>query len=125
MQPTVVAHRPSEQGAALIDIQTPLHFGVGVVAGAAGIDPGLAALAAVTAHMAIGAVREGPDRAMFKPAREAPGNQAMDILAAMLGVYAGRWLRMKQKAGRLAAPPATATAPLPAAGLGYYYGGRW
>lgn len=123
MAPTVVAHRPSEQGRALVDIQTPFHFGVGVIAGAAGLDPGLAALAAVTAHMAVAAVRVGPEQAMFASHPEALGNQAADILTAMLGVYVGRWIRqrsMQAPAAPLPAPVSTVMPP-PVAGLGRWW----
>ena len=50
---------------AVFDVQTPLHFGVGLSAGALGVDPHVATLAFITARVIGVALNAGLNKALF------------------------------------------------------------
>lgn len=90
----LVARNASEQHAAVIDSQTVLHVGVGVSSGVFGVSVTTAVLASLAAEFAYLASKNGLRRAAFDKVVPASSlaNHAADVIATVVGVYAGRWL---------------------------------
>lgn len=90
----IVAEVVEEQNVALIDSWTPVHVGVGVGAGLLGINSGLFALGLI-AYEVIEYTSEYPDgNWLFASKRpESLGNATTDVVAGLVGYYAGRLLR--------------------------------
>lgn len=117
MSAAVVSLKPSAHGEAIVDRHTPLHFLVGFVAGAAGIDPHTAMIVFVGAKMVDQALQHGTSHAIFgKESGQSLGNEMADILVEIAGLHYGKSVRQRLAEPQLA-PPAVA----PAAGLGAYY----
>lgn len=86
----LVALHKDEVGAALIDWQTPLHFGVGAFAGAVGLNPHLAAIVFVGLRTLNLAAEEGFGHALFSTEHgQSHANEMMDLLSEFVGLYAG------------------------------------
>jgi len=112
----LVAQNRSEYGQAAVDLYTPLHFGLGFVAGVVGVSPVKAALFFTVAKIAIASLEHGMGHALL---RRVPGesniNELCDLLAEIGGVDAGARVRAKWDPNPTipAADPVPAPAPTP------------
>jgi len=92
----VVAQNRSEYGQAAIDLYTPLHFGLGLVAGIVGVSPVKAALFFTVAKIGVAALEHGMGHALL---RRVPGesniNELCDLLAEIGGVDVGAKIRSR------------------------------
>lgn len=92
----LVAQNRSEYGQAAVDLYTPLHFGLGFVAGVVGVSPVKAALFFTVAKIAVASIEHGMGHALL---RRVPGesniNELCDLLAEIGGVDAGARVRNK------------------------------
>ena len=115
----VLARGPSEQGKAMLDSRTPIHFTIGLVAGAAGIKPAAALVAFFSLEMIKNVAHGGAEHALFHPHEEAPVNITADILVEMIGYYLGAFARAaaEAKATPPPAPPAPAAPAPPMMGI--------
>ena len=110
-----ISWAPAQRGEAIIDAHSPLHFGVGLAAGALGLDPHVALMTFVGAKIVGESLSEGPKHALFGRERgQSLGNELADILFEVAGLYYGKMLRTKMAAQQ--EPTAQ-----PAAGLGIDY----
>ena len=92
----LLALHKDEVGAAVIDWQTPLHLGVGVFAGALGINPHLAAVIFVGLRTLNLAVEDGLGHALFSTEHgQSHANEMSDLMAEFLGLYIGGKAREK------------------------------
>lgn len=91
-----VAKNPSEYGQAAVDIYTPLHFGLGFIAGVVGVSPIKAALAFTVLKIGVASLEHGMGHALL---RRVPGesniNELCDLLAEIGGVSSGARVRSK------------------------------
>lgn len=106
-----ISWSPERKGEAVIDLQSPLHFGVGFTAGALGLDPHLALIGFVGAKIVEESLSAGPRHAIFGRERgQSLGNELADILFEIAGLYYGKLLRTRlaERAAQQvpAAPPA-------------------
>jgi len=86
----LVATADDEVGRAVIDWQTPIHFGLGVAAGALGIEPHLAAVGFVGARVVNIAAEEGLHHALFSTKHaQSHANEMSDLLWEFIGLYLG------------------------------------
>jgi hypothetical protein len=86
----LVALHQDEVGAALVDWQTPLHMGVGVFAGAMGINPHVAAILFVGLRTLNLAAEEGLGHALFSTKHgQSHANEMADLMAEFVGLYVG------------------------------------
>lgn len=110
---------------AVVDARTPLHFGVGVAAGAAGIDAGLAMIVVLSYEAAVEAYRlRNAHTALFAPGgAEGRANSIVDISMTLMGVYVGTYLRRQYQTRRAARAVAELERaegqPPPVSGLGF------
>ena len=92
----VIARNRSEYGQAAVDFYTPLHFGLGFVAGIYGVSPVRAALFFTVLKIGVAALEHGMGHALM---RRVPGesniNELCDLLAEIGGVDAGAKIRSK------------------------------
>jgi hypothetical protein len=110
-----VAEKQNEVGLALFDYKTPAHFGIGMAAGALGLNPHIAALILIAAKAGKVALEEGMGHALFGDKEpQSYGNEMMDLLMEMTGILAG----LKARSLITGAPA------LPAHGLGGKIAGR-
>ncbi len=90
----LVAQNRSEYGQAAVDLYTPLHFGLGFVAGIVGVSPVKAALFFTVAKIAVASLEHGMGHALL---RRVPGesniNELCDLLAEIGGVDVGARVR--------------------------------
>ncbi len=113
-----ISWSPERKGEAVIDLQSPLHFGVGFTAGALGIDPHLALIGFVGAKIVEESLAAGPHHALFTRERgQSLGNELADILFEIAGLYYGKLLRTRL-AERAAAAQAATAAPAAVQGIG-------
>lgn len=116
-----ISWAPERRGEAIIDAQSPLHFGVGFAAGALGVDPHIALMTFVGAKIVEESLSAGPKHAVFSRERgQSLGNELADILFEVAGLYYGKMLRTKL-AERQAQAATPIPVPAPAAGLGIDY----
>lgn len=96
-------------GQSAVDVATPVHFALGVLAGLLGISPVKAALVLTVAKVGIAAAEKGLGHALFSRRKgESNLNELCDLLAEIAGVDVGAQIR-----ARRVPQPA-----LPAAGVG-------
>ncbi len=121
----IIAKNRSEYGQAAIDLYTPLHFGLGFVAGLKGISPVKAALFFTVLKIGVAALERGMGHALM---RRVPGesniNELCDLLAEIAGVDAGAKVKNKWDPNPTIPvtdpPPALPAAAPAAAGLGIF-----
>lgn len=90
----LLAKRAQEVGAALIDYNTPFHFGVGFAAGALGVSPHIAAIVFVGAKAVKVAIEYGFGEALFGRAdSQSYGNEIGDLFFEMVGIGVGLKVR--------------------------------
>ncbi len=90
----LVALDKHDVGAAMIDWQTPLHLGVGMLAGAAGINPHIAAIVFVGLRTANLAAEDGFGHALFsRDHGQSHANEMTDLFAEFFGLYIGGKVR--------------------------------
>jgi hypothetical protein len=90
----LIAHNAAEQHAALVDRDTAMHAGIGVMAGLLGISVTAAVLTSLGVEFAYLAAQRGARRAAFDKVEPASSiaNHASDVIATVGGVYVGRWI---------------------------------
>lgn len=103
----LVARNPAEQHAAIVDIDTAMHVGVGTAAGVLGVSVSTAVLASLGIEFAYLAARRGAKRAAFDKVVPASSlaNHAADVLATVGGVYLGRWIVRRSGSTAVATGP--------------------
>lgn len=108
-----IARNESEHGQAALDLYTPLHFGVGFIAGILGVSPVKAALVLTALKVSVASYEHGAGHALFSRARgESNINELCDLLAELAGVDMGAAIR-----ARSAAQAVPAAAPAPVSGF--------
>lgn len=94
--PAFVAKNRSEYGQSPLDLYTPLHFGIGFIAGVVGVSPVKAALVFTVLKIAVASTEKGIGHALL---RRVPGesnvNELCDLLAEISGVASGARVRAK------------------------------
>lgn len=92
--PLVVAKAATHEGRSIIDSNSAIRFVLGFIAGGAGIDGTVVALAALSYEALLDLVAaEGEDLAFKRRPGESYANQASDMLLTMLGVYVGKYMK--------------------------------
>jgi hypothetical protein len=116
MPEALIARTPRQQGVAVLDTESMLHFGVGLGAGIAGVDPKMALLAALMAEAILEVVKAQTTKALFDTGHgQSKINEIFDLLSLAFGAYLGKAIRERVSAPPVAvAPVATETV----AGLG-------
>lgn len=113
-RPKLIAKNRSEYGQAAVDLYTPLHFGLGFIAGVQGVSPIKAALFFTVLKIGIASLEHGMGHALM---RRVPGesnvNELCDLLAEIGGVQTGARVRAKWDPNPTI--PAVDPAPAPAA----------
>lgn len=83
-------------GQSPVDLATPVHFALGLIAGVMGVSPLKATIVATTLKIGIVAAEQGMGHALFS---RAPGdsniNTLVDLLAEIGGVSAGARIRSR------------------------------
>ena len=106
----LIAKNRSEYGQAAVDLYTPLHFGLGFLAGVSGVSPIKAALFFTVLKIGVASIEHGMGHALF---RRVPGesnlNELGDLLAEIGGIAAGARVRSSRTT------PAPIQAPAPQA----------
>lgn len=74
-----------------VDVGTAVRFGIGLVAGLAGIDASVALLAAVGYSALVEVSQSGRGALTKRRSGESYANQAVDIVSMLAGLYAGRY----------------------------------
>jgi hypothetical protein len=110
----VLARGPSEQGKAMLDSRTPIHFTIGLVAGAAGIKPAAALVVFFGLEMVKNVAHGGAEHALFHPHEETPVNITSDILVEMVGYYLGAFARAAAESKSMPVPEPAPPPPAPA-----------
>lgn len=99
------------QGRAVLDKQSPLHFGVGLAAGYLNVDPHVAVLSFLAAQLVIVAFeRGGLQEAAFHDHPQTQANHLGDLAMEILGYELGHWLHLR----KAAVVPFPDPAPVPA-----------
>ena len=99
MSPRVIARNRAEHGQAAFDVYSPVHFGIGVVAGLLGVSPVKAALGLTVLKIAVASYEHGAGHALFSRSRgESNLNELCDLLAEIAGVDVGAKLRARNSA---------------------------
>lgn len=115
-RPRLIAKNRSEYGQAAIDLYTPLHFGLGFIAGVQGVSPIKAALFFTVLKIGIASIEHGMGHALM---RRVPGesnvNELCDLLAEIGGVQTGARVRAKWDPNPTIPAVDPAPAPAPAA----------
>lgn len=92
----LIARNRSEYGQAPVDIYTPLHFGLGFIAGVVGVSPIKAALFFTVLKIGVASLEHGMGHALL---RRVPGesnvNELGDLLAEIGGIATGARVRSK------------------------------
>ena len=96
---------------AVVDGKTPISFAVGFIAGASGMNPAWAAVAVFCFESAVLALDEGVEAVFEKRTPQSYGNQIVDVLVGIAGVYYGEAYKRK----RTATPVSVQTQPAPPA----------
>ena len=92
-----VSLKAEHQGASPIDGKTPVHFLVGVVAGMSGLSASWATVVVIGFEAFLITLEEGRLSAPFeKRSPQSYGNQAVDTMAGIAGVYYGEVLKKRQ-----------------------------
>ena len=92
-----VSLKKQNLGASPIDGKTPIHFMVGIVAGMSGLSASWAAVAVLGFEALIITLDEASLSAAFeKRSPQSQGNQAIDIMAGIAGVYYGELIKQRQ-----------------------------
>lgn len=104
-------------GAAPIDGKTPVHFLVGVVAGMSGLNASWATVVVIGFEALLIMLEEGRVGAAFeKRSAQSYGNQAVDTMVGIAGVYYGEHLKKKRGSSlmqdAMAQQPTKAPAPV-------------
>jgi hypothetical protein len=111
-----LARAEEHTGIAAMDISTAVHFGVGTVAGLAGIDPKVALLVALITEGSWEMIKARDPEAIFhRGVGQSRMNEIVDLLSIMAGAYVGAGIRsaIRHETAPEAAPlPAVATAPV-------------
>lgn len=106
-----VSLKKQNLGSSPIDGKTPIHFMVGIVAGMSGLSASWAAVAVLGFEALIITLDEGRlDAAFEKRSPQSQGNQAIDIMAGIAGVYYGELI--KQRQDRMVGLPMIPPAPI-------------
>jgi len=116
MAEALIARTPRQQGVAVLDTESTIHFAVGLGAGIAGVDPKMALLGALLAEAVVEVVKAQSTKALFEPGHgQSKINEIFDLLTLTLGAYLGKAIREHAKE-----PTAAALAPVtePVTGLG-------
>lgn len=96
MRPKLIAKNRSEYGQAAVDFYTPLHFGIGFVAGVYGVSPIKAALFFTVLKIGVASLEHGMGHALM---RRVPGesniNELCDLAAEIGGIQTGARLRAR------------------------------
>ena len=93
-----ISLKKEHHGASPIDGKTPIHFAVGVIAGMSGISASWAAVFVLGFEALIISLDEARVSAAFeKRSPQSHGNQAVDIMAGIAGVYYGELLQQRQQ----------------------------
>lgn len=91
-----LAQNRYEHGQSAVDIATPAHFGLGVLAGIMGVSPVKAALVLTVAKIGLAAAEKGMGHALFSRRKgESNLNELCDLLAEIAGVDVGARLRSR------------------------------
>ena len=90
----LIARNSTEEHAAVLDHETPVHASVGIISGVLGISVTTAILTSIGVEFAYLAAKNGPRRAAFDKVLPASSlaNHAADVVSTVAGVYVGRWL---------------------------------
>lgn len=95
---------------AVFDVQTPLHFGVGLSAGALGVDPHVATLAFITARVIGVALNAGLNKALFVSEHgQTAAKEIADLAVEVAGIYVGKLIRDRYRQQPAASPPPALT----------------
>lgn len=91
--PALVSWDSPRSGEALLDEKTPIHFAVGFLAGASGVNPSWATATVIMFEAIVITLEESRAQTIFrKRTGESYGNQIVDILMGILGAqYGGRF----------------------------------
>jgi hypothetical protein len=103
-----ISFKLPHQGVAVIDGETPVSFAVGFVAGLGGLNPSWAAFSAVGFEALLVVLEDGPGGMFDKQSSESYGNQLVDVMVGILGVYAGEAFRNRRVQQSQLGPAATA-----------------
>lgn len=108
-----IAKNRSEYGQSPLDLFTPVHFGLGFIAGVMGVSPVKAALVFTVLKIGVASAEKGLGHALL---RRVPGesnvNELCDLLAEIGGVSYGSQIRSRWAPAPIA--PTTTIAPLAA-----------
>ncbi len=92
----VIAKNRSEYGQSPLDLYTPVHFGLGFIAGVMGVSPVKAALVFTVLKIGVASAEKGLGHALL---RRVPGesnvNELCDLLAEIGGVSYGARVRSR------------------------------
>jgi len=92
-----ISMEKKHQGSSPIDGKTPVHFIVGVLAGMSGLSASWAAVTVIGFEALLITLEEGRLSAAFeKRSPQSYGNQAVDIMAGIAGVYYGELIKQHQ-----------------------------
>jgi len=93
----IIAQAPNQEGRALLDRRTPIHFGVGFGAGYLGLSPHIALVLLIGVRVARVAIEQGMHQALFRRrAGESNANELIDLGVEVLGLELGSALRRYQ-----------------------------
>jgi hypothetical protein len=110
MAETLIARSQRQQGIAVLDTESMVHFAVGIGAGVAGVDPKMALLAALMAEGVIEVIKAQSTKALFEPGHgQSKINEIFDLLTLTFGAYLGKAIRLHSEAQTAAVatePPA-------------------
>ncbi len=92
----LIARNRSEYGQSPLDLYTPMHFGIGFIAGVMGVSPVKAALVFTVLKIGVASAEKGLGHALL---RRVPGesnvNELCDLLAEIGGVSYGASVRSR------------------------------
>ncbi len=94
-----ISFEPRDEGLSVIDGKTPISFGVGLLAGMSGLNASWSTVVVLGFEAFLVTISEGSLAAPFE--RRGPqsyGNQLVDILAGIAGVYYGEKLQAFREA---------------------------
>jgi hypothetical protein len=109
-----LARAEEHTGIAAMDISTAVHFGVGTVAGLAGIDPKVALLVALITEGSWEMIKARDPEAIFhRGVGQSRMNEIVDLLSIMAGAYVGAGIRSAIRHETATATPEAAPLPAP------------
>lgn len=97
MDAPAISFEKKHAGLSPIDGMTPVHFGIGYIAGLSNMNPSWAMFSVIAFQAFLKVLEAGSVSAVFeKQSSQSYGNQAIESLMGIVGVYAGERSRQRK-----------------------------